>query len=205
MKIKNEKQIKAVCYFCRLKMKNYLLVSLLSLLFCVVVFSEPQTCRSVTTTTCDHENSPSPSLSRPDNAVVKRGKKGVKGEKGDSGPAGPAGSDQSSAIAKHDKEINEHSSQLSEISGELTEISGEFSKMESSQLEVSMATAKNAEEIREHSSLLSEMSGEISKMESSQQLAELMHNQTFERLVGLVGEQNEKIRRLTEHVDDLSG
>jgi len=150
-------------------MKNYLLVSLLSLLFCVVVFSEPQTCRSVTTTTCDHENSPSPSLSRPGNAVVKRGKQGAKGEKGDRGPVGPAGSDQSDAI-----------------------------------LEVSMATAKNAEEINEHSSLLSEMSGEISKVESSQQLAELLHNQTLERLVGLVGEQNEKIRRLTEHVDDLS-
>ena len=150
-------------------MKNYLLVSLLSLLFCVLVFSEPQTCRSVTTTTCDHENSPSPSLSRPGNAVVKRGKQGAKGEKGDRGPVGPAGSDQSDAI-----------------------------------LEVSMATAKNAEEINEHSSLLSEMSGEISKVESSQQLAELLHNQTLERLVGLVGEQNEKIRRLTEHVDDLS-
>ena len=86
-------------------------------------FGGSQTCKSVTTTTCDHD---SLSPSSPDQPM-RRGKMGPKGEKGE---RGPGGTDLSGAVlgitkmtAKHDEEIKilqnlkaVHSSQLSELS-----------------------------------------------------------------------------------------
>jgi len=103
-------------------MEKCSIIFLLTILFSVA-YGESQTCRSVTTTTCDDKSF---FPSSPDNAV-KRGKMGAKGEKGERGPTGP---DQngfvlkfSEATAKHDEEINElqtsklaHSSLLSELS-----------------------------------------------------------------------------------------
>ena len=103
-------------------MEKCSIILLLTILFSVA-YGESQTCRSVTTTTCDDKSF---FPSSPDNAV-KRGKMGAKGEKGERGPTGP---DQngfvlkfSEATAKHDEEINElqtsklaHSSLLSELS-----------------------------------------------------------------------------------------
>ena len=103
-------------------MEKVIIVLLLATFFSDA-FGESQTCKSVTTTTCDHYSLSPSSPNQP----VKRGKMGPKGEKGE---RGPGGIDQSVAVlelskmtAQHDEEIKilqglkaVHSSQLSELS-----------------------------------------------------------------------------------------